>query len=83
MIEELYNAMKPILPDHLARWEEKAGDYRSALNTLVNYAKSRPKRMLQFLKYAERLHLTKAEMQTYFGDAMALVGVNYDEIKKP
>ena len=30
---------------------------------------------------AENLHLTKSEMEQYFGDVMAIEGVTYDSIK--
>ena len=51
------------------------------MQKLTGYTKERPKRMLQFLKGAENLHLTKSEMEHYFGDVMAMEGVTYDSIK--
>ena len=81
MIEEFYNTMKPILPDQFERWEQTESEYRAAMQKLVSYTKSRPGRMRKFLKGAENLHLTKSEMERYFGDVMAMEGVTYDSIK--
>ena len=39
--------------------------------------------MLQYLKAAENLHLTRSEMERYFGDVMAIEGVTYDSIEPP
>ena len=39
--------------------------------------------MLQFIKYNKYLPLTKEQMEHYFGECMAQVGVTYEEIKKP
>ena len=81
VIEGFYNTMKPILPDQFERWGQTEADYRAAMQKLTSYTKERPKRMLQFLKGAENLHLTKSEMERYFGDVMAMEGVTYDSIK--
>ena len=81
--EERYNALKPILADQLERWGQTESEYNSALKRLIEYARTRPSRMLQFLKYAEALSLTQAQMEHYFGDAMAQVGVTYDQIEEP
>ena len=81
--EERYNALKPILADQLSRWNQTESEYNAALKKLINYAKKRPSRMLQFLKYAEALSLSQAQMEHYFGETMAQVGVTYDQIKKP
>ena len=81
VIEGFYNTMKPILPDQFERWGQTEADYRAAMQKLTSYTKERPRRMLQFLKGAENLHLTKSEMEQYFGDVMAMEGVTYDSIK--
>ena len=83
LTEELYNALKPLLPDQFARWGQTESDYNQAMRKFTNYAKSRPRRMLQFLKYAENLHLTKEEMEHYFGEVMEREGATYEAIKKP
>ena len=37
--------------------------------------------MLQFLKGCEELHLTRDEMELWFGDVMRQLGVGYDDIE--
>ena len=81
--EDRYNALKPILPDQLARWDHTEADYASAMKALIDYAKSRPRRLLQFLKYCEYLNLSQSQMEHYFGATMEMLGVTYDQIKKP
>ena len=80
---ELDKALKPILADQLARWDHTEADYASAMKALIDYAKSRPRRLLQFLKYCEYLNLSQSQMEHYFGATMEMLGVTYDQIKKP
>ena len=82
-IEAFYNRIKPLLPDQFARWGGSESEYAADMKKLINYTKSRPKRMFQFLKYCEYLPLTQAQMEHYFGEAMAVAGVTYDELKDP
>jgi len=81
--EARYDVLEPILGDHFTRWKLKKDNYTAKLRQLVSYAKERPERMLQFLKYSDDLDLSKAEMQKYFGEAMKAHGLTYDKIKKP
>ena len=81
IVEEFYNKLKPILPDQFERWGQTEEEYNAAMKKFTDYIKSRPLRMFQFLKGAENLHLTRAEMEQYFGDAMAVYGLTYDDIK--
>lgn len=81
-IEAFYNVIKPLMPDQYKRWDMTAQEHREGMRKFTNYAKSRPYRMLQFLKDCEYLKLTKKQMEHYFGDAMKEVGVTYDQIKK-
>jgi len=83
MAEEFYNAIKPIMPEHYERWGFTESEHKSAIRAFTRYAQSRPGRMLQFIKYNKYLPLTKEQMEHYFGDCMAQVGVTYEEIKKP
>ncbi len=83
MVEEFYNAIKPLMPDHYARWDFSESKHKSEIREFVKYGEERPYRMLQFIKYNDYLPLSKAQMEKYFGDAMAVVGVTYDGIKKP
>ena len=82
MTEEFYNAIAPLMPDHYARWDFSESAHKSAIREFVKYAEERPYRMLQFIKYNKYLPLTQAQMERYFGDVMAQVGVTYDQIKK-
>ena len=81
--EAFYNTLKLIMPEHYARWNFKESAHRAGVKKFVSYANSRPKRMLQFIKYCDLLPLSQAQMEHYFGDIMQLVGVTYDQIKKP
>ncbi len=80
LIEGFYNHVSAITPDHLARWGLEESDYREQMEYLVSYAKTRPERMLYFLKSAENLHLTREEMERWFGGALERVGLTYDTI---
>ena len=80
--EARYNILKTILPDHWARWNESEASYNRELSKLISYAKSRPTRLLQFLKYSDALKLSQNQMERYFGDAMAKLGLAYDTIPK-
>ena len=83
LIEEFHSMLEPILPDQLARWEKvmTESEHIAAMKKFTDYAKDRPLRMLQFLKGAENLHLTRSEMEHYFGGIMQIMGVTYDDIK--
>ena len=83
MTEEFYNAIAPIMPEHYARWDFSESEHKSAIREFVRYGNARPGRMLQFIKYNKYLPLTKEQMEHYFGECMAQVGVTYEEIKKP
>lgn len=80
--ETRYNILKPILADHFKRWNMKESTYNAEMKRIISYAKERPGRMFQFLKYCEYLNLSKGEMEKYFGEAMAVHGTSYDQIKK-
>ncbi|MBQ6594320.1 MAG: lamin tail domain-containing protein [Clostridia bacterium] len=82
-IMEFYERLKPILPDTFARWGLSQEDYDHYLHRFVQYAETRPTRMLQFLKYDGTLKLSKEQMERYFGDAMRAASVSYDSLKKP
>ncbi len=83
MTEQFYNAIAPLMPDHYARWDFSESEHKSAIREFVRYGNARPGRMLQFIKYNKYLPLTKEQMEHYFGDCMAQVGVTYEDIKKP
>ena len=81
LVQEFLDKLTPILPDQFERWGQTEEEYKSAMKKFTDYAKSRPLRMFQFLKGAENLHLTREEMERYFGEAMRVHGVTYDDIK--
>ena len=81
MIADYRSLVAPILPDQLSRWGMSQAEYEKEVGKLISYAETRPMRMLQFLKGAENLHLTQAEMERYFGAAMEQAGVTYEQIK--
>ena len=83
LTQEYYEKLKPILPDQLARWNSTETKYANALKEFIAYARSRPYRMLQFLKYCEALSLSQAQMEKYFGRIMEIEGKSYADIKKP
>ena len=79
--EAEYEAMKPLMADQLARWDVMSEEaYAFRVRELINYAQTRPQRMLQFLKYCEPLSLSQAQMERYFGETMRTVGWTYDQI---
>lgn len=80
--QQRYQLLMTILPDHFERWDWSESKYNRAVEVLVDYAQSRPTRMLQFLKYSKALDLSQAQMEAYFGDAMAAIGLTYDTIPK-
>lgn len=79
--EARYRQLEPLLADQFAKWGPSESRYTSQMNHLIEYTKERPYRMLQFLKYAEALNLSQAQMEHYFGGAMEKAGVTYKEIK--
>ncbi|MBR1559521.1 MAG: lamin tail domain-containing protein [Clostridia bacterium] len=81
MVKEFTDALEPILADQLERWGPTREEHDSEVRRFTRYAESRPLRMFQFLKGAENLHLTRDEMEQYFGEAMRVHGVTYDDIK--
>ena len=81
MAESFHNRMQPILPDQFERWNQNPENYEDAVKDLVQFANTRPVRMLQFLKGCEYLKLTRDEMQQYFGDVMASLGMSYETIR--
>ena len=80
LIEGFFNSARAITADHLARWGLKETDYKKEMQYLLSYARTRPERMLYFLKSAENLHLTREEMERWFSGALTLAGLTYDTI---
>jgi hypothetical protein len=83
LVEEFYGAIEPLMPEHYARWEFSESEHKSAIREFLRYGEKRPYRMLQFLKYNKYMPLNAEQMQRYFGDTMAQLGVSYNDIGKP
>lgn len=59
--------LEQLLPRHNARWKNLTMTrWRKNVNATRYYARVRPKKIVSML--AKRMHLTNAEVETYFGD---------------
>ena len=66
------DALRPILPRHIARWKNLTMDKWTAnVNAARHYARLRPTKIPGLLKTA--MKLTNAEVETYFGEALAVL----------
>ena len=71
MMEERYYEIDGLLPQYLAQAGISESKYKSALTDLVNYAKTRPTKILGYFDGV--CHFTDEEKQRYFGDAVAKI----------
>ena len=80
LIQARYEILEPLLADQLERWGPSMSSYQSQLQELVEYAQTRPTRLLQFfMGYGvedSNIALTQEEMMHYFGDAIAIIQEN-------
>jgi len=82
--EDRYDLLKTILPDHRERWNDVSeSKYNRELKKVIDYAKERPGRLLQFFKYDDTLKLSQKQFEHYFGDAMDVMNLTYKKISKP
>ncbi len=66
------DALRPILPRHIARWKNLTMDKWTAnVSAARHYARLRPTKIPGLLKTA--MKLTNAEVETYFGEALAVL----------
>ena len=66
------DALRPILPRHIARWKNLTMDKWTAnVNAARNYARLRPTKIPELLKTA--MDLSSAEMEQYFGEALSVL----------
>ena len=64
--------LEPILPRHIQRWKNmKLENWKKNIRATKYYARVRPKKIPELLKSA--MKLTKAEVETYFGETLALL----------
>ena len=71
MMEERYYKIDGLLPQYLAQAGISESKYKSALTDLVNYAKTRPTKILGYFDGV--FHFSDEEKQRYFGDAVAKI----------
>ena len=72
LFQQRYEELLPELPRQFEKWGETESTYKEQLRFIMNYASSRPAKLLDWTKGA--LNLSKAQMEKYFGDAMAKAG---------
>lgn len=82
-LEERHNILMTILPDHHERWDTSQSRYENKLKSVVSYGKNRPFSLLKHFKYDETLRLSQADFEKYFGEAMKILDVTYDQIPRP
>ena len=68
MIRERYLALTPELPRHQARWGQSRENFEERVAELVEYARTRPRKLVGYFR--DTLGLTGEEMEHYFGAAM-------------
>ena len=84
LVQERYAILQPLLADQFAKWGSSEDAYQSAMREFVSYAERRPMLLLGYFKGVDmdnggkefsksQIKLSDAEMQKYFGDAIALV----------
>lgn len=66
---ERYEVIDGLLPAYQKKWSIKASNMENHMEDLVSYIKTRPAKMLTYTQKA--LKLSDAQMQQYFGDAIA------------
>ena len=67
LIQARHQELLPEMERQAERWGPDAQTYSSEMAMLVNYAKTRPTKLLGYFKKA--LDLSSEDMQRYFGDA--------------
>lgn len=71
LIKQRYDELLPEMPAHLARWNVSESQFNSSMKKFISYAETRPAKLLGYMQ--EAYGLTDAQMQHYFGDAIAKV----------
>ena len=70
--DRVISQLEPILPRHIKRWQNmKLSNWKKNIKATKYYARVRPKKIPSLLKTA--MKLTKAEVETYFGETLALL----------
>jgi len=72
--DRVTSILEEILPDHIARWKNiTLKNWRTNVNAVKFYARTRPKKIPSMLKKA--MKLTDEEVEYYFGDVLRLLEV--------
>lgn len=72
--DEVIAQLEPILPRHIERWDNmKLKNWYTNISATKYYARVRPRKIPELLQKA--MKLTDEEMETYFGDVLALLEV--------
>ena len=70
--DRVIEQLEPILPRHIRRWKNmKMSNWKKNIGATKYYARVRPKKIPSLLKTA--MKLSDAEVETYFGETMALL----------
>ena len=70
-IQKTYEAIKEDMKNNTARWGWKYSTWEKQVAKIVDYAETRPARLMGFLKSG--FNLSDAQMEAYFGAAIAKV----------
>lgn len=70
-IKTRYDELEPEMDRHLERWAMTRSSYNKSVKAIVNYAETRPTKMLQYMQ--EAYGLSDEQMEHYFGDAIAKI----------
>lgn len=77
LFQERYAILEPLMPAQLTRWGQTMEQYQKEMKTLIDYAKERPLKMLQYFSgYGienNNIYLSEEEMKHYFGKALEIV----------
>ena len=77
LFQERYTILEPLMPAQLTRWGQTMEQYQKEMKMLIDYAKERPLKMLQYFSgYGienNNIYLSEEEMKHYFGEALEIV----------
>lgn len=72
--DEVISQLEPILPRHIERWDNmKLKNWYTNISATKYYARVRPRKIPELLQSA--MKLTDEEVETYFGEVLALLEV--------
>lgn len=73
LIRERYEILKPLLPEQLERWGQTQESYQEELQFMIDYAETRPLKLLKYFSTTKYLNLSTEDMYHYFGDALEVI----------